>query len=57
MEVIVLDELGRVVNYQTINKSNDIIQINVDLSTMNKGVYFLKIQSDQAQYIKRVLKF
>jgi hypothetical protein len=55
--VIVLDELGRVVNYQTINKSNDIIQINVDLSTMNKGVYFLKIQSDQAQYIKRVLKF
>jgi hypothetical protein len=57
MEVIVLDELGRVVNYQTINKSSDIIQINVDLSTMNKGVYFLKIQSDQAQYIKRVLKF
>ena len=57
MEVIVLDELGRVVNYQTINKSSDIIQINVDLSTMNKGIYFLKIQSDQAQYIKRVLKF
>ena len=57
MEVLVLDELGRVVHQQIINKSSDIIQINVDLSTMNKGVYFLKIQSDQAQYIKRVLKF
>lgn len=57
IEVLVIDELGRVVNHQTINKSNDNIQINVDLSTMNKGVYFLKIQSEQAQYIKRVLKF
>jgi hypothetical protein len=57
IEVIILDELGRVVNHQIVNKTNDQIQINVDLSTMNKGVYFLKIQSDQSQFIKRVLKF
>ena len=57
MEVTITDELGRIINQQFVQKTAEIMQLEIDLSNMNKGMYFLKIQSDQAQFMRRVLKF
>ena len=57
MEVTINDELGRIINQQFVQKTAEIMQLEIDLSNMNKGMYFLKIQSDQAQFMRRVLKF
>lgn len=57
MEVTITDELGRIINQQFVQKTAEIMQLEIDLSDMNKGMYFLKIQSDQAQFMRRVMKF
>lgn len=54
--VTVLDEIGRIVYFETYNKTKEILNSNLDLSNQSNGVYFLKIQSDKKTTTKRIVK-
>ncbi len=54
--VVVVDEIGRVVYSEKINKTKTTLNCKIDLSTNSNGVYFLKIQSDKKTTTKRIVK-
>jgi len=54
--VSVVDELGRVVFEQSINKDKELMNCKFDLSNYSNGIYFVKIQSDKKTTTKRIVK-
>lgn len=52
----VLDELGRVVVSEKINKTEDVLKSNIDLSNYSNGVYILQITSDEKATTQRIVK-
>lgn len=56
MDVTVTDNVGRVVKNFTVNKNNDLLNFNLEMSTASKGVYFVKFKTDKSETVKRVVK-
>lgn len=52
----VYDELGRLVFSQTVNKLEESLIANVDLSKYSNGVYMLQITSDEKSSSQRIVK-
>ena len=50
-ELKVLNVLGEVIHHQTIESANELI----DLSTQSKGIYLLKLQSENSVAVHKVM--
>jgi hypothetical protein len=55
-KITLVDELGRIVYTESINKTKGILSSRIDLSNKSNGVYFLKINSDKKTTTKRIVK-
>ncbi len=57
VKIQIVDELGRIVYTSNVNKSNNELHVEMNLSDLPKGVYFLKMQTDNDQLLRRIMKF
>lgn len=55
-KISVVDELGRIISNDTINKNKELMNYTIDLTSNSNGIYFVKLQSDKKSTIKRIVK-
>lgn len=56
IEIVVYDALGKQVLYKPINGNENFIQTQINLESIEKGFYFLKISNGEKEEIKRIVK-
>lgn len=55
-EISLINELGQVVFTNSFDKTESVHEASIDFNNLSKGVYFLKINSDQKSITKKVMK-
>lgn len=55
-DLSLINELGQIVFVKSFDKIESIYQTEIDFNNLPKGVYFLKINSDQKSITKKVMK-
>jgi len=57
INIRVIDQLGRVFISENIYKASEELRHSIDLSGKAPGIYFVQIQTNKAQTVKRIIKY
>lgn len=56
VKLMIIDVNGRIINTQTIKSSNNNIETTIDLNSLPKGVYYIKLQGDKFNKTEKLIK-
>ena len=56
MNIVVLDATGRQISNELHTSNDYLVKTQIDLSAMERGIYFVKISNGEKQEIKRLMK-
>ncbi|MFA6200998.1 MAG: T9SS type A sorting domain-containing protein [Bacteroidales bacterium] len=56
VKLMIIDVNGRIINTQILKPSNNNIEIAIDLTSLPRGIYYIKLQSDNLNKTEKLIK-